>query len=367
MAGAAPAEEKYTFTPDVKQEPSWKEVFACNWSQKPGQFRLAVGSFVEEYNNKIKLVKLDSKSSKLVEFGQIEHPYPATKIVWIPDSGNRYPDLLATTGDYLRLWKVEEEVGGKAEVPMQTVLNNNKSSEFCAPLTSFDWCRDNPRYIGTSSIDTTCTIWDIDVGKPVAKTDKLLPEDATVKTQLIAHDQEVYDIAFKPGDQNMFCSVGADGSVRMFDLRSLKHSRIMYEDKENTPLLRLAWNSTESNFLATMKMGSSQVNILDIRAPCDPLMVLQPEKGPGSNVNGIAWAPNSACHLCTAGEDKKALIWDISQAKQGTTLEPCLAYDVKDASGALNPKGQINQVHWSSVSPEWIAICYNNTLEVLRV
>ena len=59
----------------------------------------------------------------------------------------RYPDLLATTGDYLRLWKVEEEVGGKAEVPMQTVLNNNKSSEFCAPLTSFDWCTENPRCV----------------------------------------------------------------------------------------------------------------------------------------------------------------------------------------------------------------------------
>jgi WD repeat-containing protein 68 len=36
--------------------------------------------------------------------------------------------------------------------------------------------------IGTSSIDTTCTIWDI--------------EKANVFTQLIAHDKEVYDIHF---------------------------------------------------------------------------------------------------------------------------------------------------------------------------
>ena len=39
-----------------------------------------------------------------------------------------------------------------------------------------------------------------------------------VKTQLIAHDQEVFDIAFAKG-VNIFASVGADGSVRMFDLR----------------------------------------------------------------------------------------------------------------------------------------------------
>ena len=42
-----------------------------------------------------------------------------------------------------------------------------------------------------------------------------------VKTQLIAHDKEVYDIAFSKagGGRDMFASVGADGSVRMFDLR----------------------------------------------------------------------------------------------------------------------------------------------------
>jgi hypothetical protein len=35
----------------------------------------------------------------------------------------------------------------------------NKQSEFCAPLTSFDWNDVDPKRLGTSSIDTTCTIW----------------------------------------------------------------------------------------------------------------------------------------------------------------------------------------------------------------
>lgn len=39
----------------------------------------------------------------------------------------------------------------------------NKSSEFCAPLTSFDWNEKYPNIIGTASIDTTCTIWDVTV------------------------------------------------------------------------------------------------------------------------------------------------------------------------------------------------------------
>jgi WD repeat-containing protein 68 len=40
----------------------------------------------------------------------------------------------------------------------------------------------------------------------------------TPKTQLIAHDKEVYDIAFACG-KDIFGTVGADGSLRMFDLR----------------------------------------------------------------------------------------------------------------------------------------------------
>lgn len=52
------------------------------------------------------------------------------------------------------------------QVPVQ-----NKNSEFCAPLTSFDWNETDPKRLGTSSIDTTCTIWDIEVGSPAFGTD----------------------------------------------------------------------------------------------------------------------------------------------------------------------------------------------------
>jgi WD repeat-containing protein 68 len=71
--------------------------------------------------------------------------------------------------------------------------------------------------IGTSSIDTTCTIWDI--------------EREGVQTQLIAHDKAVYDICFAQ-DVSMFASAGEDGSVRHFDLRDLEHSTIIYESTD---------------------------------------------------------------------------------------------------------------------------------------
>ena len=45
---------------------------------------------------------------------------------------------------------------------LECLLNNNKNSDFCAPLTSFDWNEVDPNLLGTSSIDTTCTVWGLE-------------------------------------------------------------------------------------------------------------------------------------------------------------------------------------------------------------
>jgi WD repeat-containing protein 68 len=139
----------------------------------------------------------------------------------------------------------------------------------------------------------TCTVWDI--------------ETQQAKTQLIAHDKEVYDVVFSTG-VHVFASVGADGSVRMFDLRSLEHSTIVYETpsenslsistKTNPALVRIAWNKQDPNYLATFHQDSSSVLILDIRVPAIPVTELQGHSAP---VSAIGWAPHSSNHICTAG------------------------------------------------------------------
>jgi WD repeat-containing protein 68 len=223
--------------------------------------------------------------------------------MWIPDAKGIYPDLLATSGDYLRVWRA-----GEPETRLECLLNNNKNSDFCAPLTSFDWNEVDPNLLGTSSIDTTCTIWGLETGQVLGRVNMV---SGHVKTQLIAHDKEVYDIAFSKagGGRDMFASVGADGSVRMFDLRHLEHSTIIYEDPAHTPLLRLAWNKQDPNYLATVAMDACEVIILDVRVPCTPVARLNNHR---ACVNGIAWAPHSSCHICTAGESDNAEKWSDS-------------------------------------------------------
>jgi DDB1- and CUL4-associated factor 7 len=149
--------------------------------------------------------------------------------------------LLATSGDHLRLWSLpsasataanvsstitrSSSVNTREQPPQKltplALLSNSKTPEHTAPLTSLDWNTLSPKLIITSSIDTTCTIWDIPT--------------LTAKTQLIAHDKEVFDVRFCAGSVDVFVSCGADGSVRMFDLRSLEHSTIIYEPSEKQP------------------------------------------------------------------------------------------------------------------------------------
>ncbi|KAJ3277585.1 ddb1 and cul4 associated factor 7, partial [Blyttiomyces sp. JEL0837] len=308
---------------------------------------MGFSSFVEEYTNKIHAIQLFDRGGDFVKIAEIDHNYPVTKLLWSPYKGGLAPDLLATTGDYLRIYElVNTDLGGVVHGVENMGMNGGGASSHgiaagsavsvgphegqfqfqcratlanmrrvgskkdqCAPLTSFDWNESDPSLCVTSSIDTTCTVWDINTQQ--------------AKTQLIAHDKEVYDVAFARGT-DIFASVGADGSVRMFDLRALEHSTILYETPgvvvnsshpnasaggggggggggsnltvENPPLLRLAWNKQDPNYIATFQMASSSVLILDVRVPAVPVAELQ---GHASSVNALAWAPQSSAYICS--------------------------------------------------------------------
>lgn len=61
----------------------------------------------------VQLVGLDEESSEFICRNTFDHPYPTTKLMWIPDTKGVYPDLLATSGDYLRVWRVSKSFPGR--------------------------------------------------------------------------------------------------------------------------------------------------------------------------------------------------------------------------------------------------------------
>ena len=137
------------------------------WSSRAdthsSQYRLAVCSYVEKYSNQVQIIcKSGSKknsyqpqvtynSSSAVEnkmsvdedddfslLCTFDHPYPCTKVMFAPRMLPTGKDLLATTGDYLRLWSLDDS-SHSVTAKKESLLNNNKNTEFCAPLASCDW------------------------------------------------------------------------------------------------------------------------------------------------------------------------------------------------------------------------------------
>ncbi|KAG8962031.1 hypothetical protein FRC03_004670 [Tulasnella sp. 419] len=312
-------------------------------------FRLALGSFTEDYRNRISVIGLADERLLLdpsgfedenygegytqpqdfVVLAEAMHGYPITKVAWEPASTLTQAwkasstELLTSTGDALRIWeyfadpnsdvKPTSFVGRSTQPPtgrltQKIALSSSKNpNPTSAPLTSFSWNTIAPALIVTSSIDTTCTVWDISASSAV--------------TQLIAHDREVFDVAWVPGSTDSFVSVGADGSLRAFDLRSLEHSTILYEahayrnqsstqsaGRQSSPLLRISFNPLDPNSIATFHSDSPDIQILDMRNPGRPVLELKGHKAP---VQAIGWGSAEGSVLASAGDDNQLLIWDL--------------------------------------------------------
>ena len=57
--------------------------------------------------------------------GTVDHPYPTTKVQWAPDPLCNSRDLLATSGDYLRIWNIQTEGEAKLECVLKNVRKLN--------------------------------------------------------------------------------------------------------------------------------------------------------------------------------------------------------------------------------------------------
>jgi WD repeat-containing protein 68 len=116
----------------------------------------------------------------------------------------------------------------------------------------------------------------------------------------------------------------------------------------------VAWNRIADYYIATILTNSPKAIIIDVRMPSVPAIELSAHQ---ASVNGLAWAPHSANHLCTGSDDHDALIWDITSAPK-TVEEPMLSYTA-DA--------EINQLQWDKTQEQRVAICFDRTVQVLRV
>jgi WD repeat-containing protein 68 len=337
-------------------------LFYSAWSRSShsGYHTIAISSYKEDSFNKIEILEgspelvehangSTSNGMAIRKFTDAAVELPVTKLQWDPSGLNK----LATTTNVLTVWDIQEN-----QLLRQTTMANKPdelSRSSHAPLTSFDWNEVSPNLVITSSIDTTCTVWDLN--RPVFP-----------KTQLIAHDSEVFDVGFIKGSTDIFASVGCDGSVRVFDLRCLEHSTIVYEPHGSTdsstklgdgsdiycaPLLRLSTSNTDTSVLATFVAKSDSIAFIDMRYPGYATATL---KGHNASVNSIQWHPTES-KLLSGGDDCQALVWDMkeSRPRHPAGLPESVYGDVME----------INNVSWSAQG-DWFGVVSGKGFQAVR-
>lgn len=299
----------------------------------------------------LQVIQLDEEADELVHKATISHAYPVTHLQWAPANAVRKEgkDVVATVGDYLRLWSVAADPGSDDAVERISrpdhLYDSNKTKNSCTPLTNMDWCTAATNIIGCCSIDPVCCIWDL--------------EKAKISAKILAHPSaSIYDLKFRPNGAHVFATCGSDGSLRLFDLRNLQTSAIVYEEpqeKKDNGLLRIGWRHMSPTMIAVLGAEGTKVDIIDIRKPMKPVQSLKRHRFP---VNALAWAPHSDVHIATAGEDMNTFIWNLEGERFKKSGDPLLEYCAK---------GCINNMVWSELQPSWLSIAYDRRVELLLV
>jgi WD repeat-containing protein 68 len=285
-------------------------------------------------SNKIEIVQYENNIEKLKLVAAESVDFPCSKIMWSPNINNN--SLLATTSDILRIYKYNETT---KKLSLASNLTKKQNQNYSGPLTAMDWNKANPSILGVCSVDTTCTIWDLTKNE--------------IKMLLIAHDKEVYDMAFGK-EENLFITTGADGSIRLFDTRSLDTCSILFETQDASPITRISWNYNDPNFVAALLLDKNFIYIIDQRMTNSPYAFLTYHS---NIVNAISWAPHSNAYITSVGDDKNCFIWDI-QMISNKSDEPVMNY---------NSDFEIDNVSWSETHDEWIGITGGNNLKLLKI
>lgn len=126
------------------------------------------------------------------------------------------------------------------------------------------------------------------------------------KKQLHGHEKSLEDVAFKPGNAHMLCSVGVDRKVLVWDLRSGQQPVITLREVHSSDINTVDWSKHDEWLLST---GSNDtlVKLLDLRQSGNPIIsCLHKHK---SKVDKVKFADFDRRYLASSGDS--LVFWDI--------------------------------------------------------
>lgn len=72
-------------------------------------YTVGIGSFLEETDNHVSILQLSTEKSSFEPILTFPHKYPPTKLMWIPDIRGSYDNIMATSGESLKIYMINDE------------------------------------------------------------------------------------------------------------------------------------------------------------------------------------------------------------------------------------------------------------------
>ncbi|HBJ34842.1 MAG TPA: hypothetical protein DDZ51_08785 [Planctomycetaceae bacterium] len=133
-------------------------------------------------------------------------------------------------------------------------------------------------------------------------------QSGTVIADLIVSEDEMFDVAFSP-DGNRLASCGADGSIAIFDRKESGDWRPMIIQDHADWVNAIAWSNDGTKLVSASRDKTSKV----FDAVTGKLMITF--NGHGQNVSDALFTIDGK-RIVSTGDDFKARLWSISDAKQ---------------------------------------------------
>ena len=164
--------------------------------------------------------------------------------------------MLASSSKSVQIWHIRDSAN------IDLIWDSFQLKEKCmnegymdaGACPCFEWSHLNQTKICAGSTNQIVTVYDI--------------EAQSIVRQIQAHESgSVNAVHFWGPDHNTLISGGADGNLRIFDLRNPNFFMAMHESGPDKPILQTIPNPHNDHQMAVLSHRSGIVSVLDTRKP----------------------------------------------------------------------------------------------------
>ncbi|CAO2813738.1 unnamed protein product [Amaranthus hypochondriacus] len=259
------------------------------------------------------------------------------------------PNLVAakTSGVEVYVFDVSKETSLDECSPDLTLKGHEKEGY------GLSWNHLKEGYLLSGSYDCKICVWDV----------SSMPQSKVLDSLSVykAHDSNVEHVAWHTKNENLFGSVGDDGRLMIWDLRSDKpqQSVIAHENEVNY----LSFNSFNEWVVATASSDTT-VGLFDTRKLDTPLHILGNHT---EEVFQVEWDPNHETVLASSSDDRRLMVWDLNRVGEEQSEE------ASDGPAELlfshgGHKARISDFCWNKNEPWMISsVADDNTLQIWQM